>query len=175
MVRKIIPVNEEGKNLSTVGGRLAAERGRIGMTVQDFGIQCGVTKQTQIKYESNQNSPDTRYLSAAMTRGVDVMYVLTGIRSVEALPDEHQNLIEAYEAAPDPLRRAAFAVLVSPYLRKLDRAQHDPGFFQHELRGEADVRYQKSRAGTGPQTPIEAFDASLIDNGAADGKDGDGK
>lgn len=162
MVRKNIPVNVIGKDLSTVGGRLSAERQRVRLTVADFALQCGVTKQTQIKYEANANFPDTRYLEAAITRGVDVMYVLTGLRSIEAMSDEHQNLVEAYEAAPIELRKAAFAVLISPYRRDLDLARCQAGYFQYQILGESDVRYEgRSGKQATPQSSSEEFDASL--------------
>lgn len=146
MVRKNIPVNSEGKDLSTIGGRLAGERARIKMTIQDFALQCGVSKQTQIKYEANANAPDTRYLLGCLAKGVDVMYILTGERSpATPLNPEFQNLIEAYEAAPEPLRRAVFGVLLSPYKREWDKARVSPGYFQHEILGENDVRYAAHR------------------------------
>lgn len=156
MVRKSIPVNENDKNLSSIGGRLFSERTRIRMTLVDFALQCGITKQTQIKYEANQNSPDTKYLSACMSRGVDVMYVLTGYRSHDALSDEHQNLIEAYEASSADLKRAAFAVLLSPWKKGyLDKPMKEPGYFQHEIRGEDDVRYEAHRAALKDTPPEE--------------------
>lgn len=115
---------------------------RIGFTVVDFAILCGVTKQTQIKYENNSNAPDTRYLEGCLARGVDVMYVITGERSASApLNPEYQNLIDAYEAAPEPLRRAAFGVLLSPYKREWEMARKRPGYFKYEILGEEDVRY----------------------------------
>lgn len=149
MVRKNIPVNTQGKDLSTTGGRLAGERMRVGFTVLDFALLCGVTKQTQIKYESNANAPDTRYLERCLERGVDVMYVITGERSASApLNPEYQNLIAAYEAAPEPLRRAVFGVLLSPYKREWEMARKRPGYFKYEILGEEDVRYTKGPLAT---------------------------
>ena len=137
---------------------MGAERERVGLTIQDFALQCGVTKQTQIKYEANQNYPDIRYLLACEGRGVDVMYVLTGARSTEAMSEEHQNLIEAYEAASDDLKRAAFAVLLSPWRKGyLDKPIKEPGYFQHQILGEDDVRYERHMAETrsAPATPTD--------------------
>lgn len=174
MVRKNIPVNENSKDLSTIGGRIFAERGRVGMTLVDFALLCGVTKQTQIKYESNENHPDTRYLERAMHRGIDVMYVLTGERDAAAMSAEYQNLIEAYEAATDDLKRAAFAVLLSPWRKGyLDKPIKEPGYFQHQILGEDDVRfeahYTATRSGNNDQTPanesaLSPDEQALLDN-----------
>lgn len=141
MVRKNIPVNVDSNNLMTIGGRLSAERQRLKFTVADFGLQCGVTKQTQIKYEANANHPDTRYLEAAIEKGLDVLYLLTGRRGGGPMSDEHQNLIEAYEAATPQLRLAAFAVLASPYMGTAERSMRIPGYFHREVLCKDDVRF----------------------------------
>lgn len=141
MVRKNILVNVKSKNLSIVGGRIASERESLGLTIVNFALQCGVTKQTQIKYEAGENYPDTRYLERAGHCGVDILYVLTGSKSNEAMTEPHQNLIEAYEDAPDTLKRAAFAVLLSPYVPEYEKAEKIPGYHRYELKGEEDVRF----------------------------------
>ncbi len=61
------------------------------------------------------------------------------------------RLIEAYEAAPELLRRAAFGVFLSPHKREWEMARKRPGYFKYEILGEGDVRYTK-----GPQaTPTD--------------------
>lgn len=118
----------------------------------------GVTKQTQIKYESGDNHPDTKYLAACEAHGVDIVYVITGRRSIDAMSDEHQNLIEAYEAAPEDLKRAAFAVLLSPWRRGLlDKPMKEPGYFQAQILGEESARYEQFRLQEKP--PIPYLDA----------------
>ena len=148
MVRKNIPVNSEvGMNLDSVGGRIRAERNRLGKTIVDFALQCGVTKQTQIKYEADKNHPDTRYLERAMLQGADVMFILSGDRSTEApLNPELQNLIEAYAASPLALKRAVFGVLLSPYKPEWEPSRVVPGYFRHEILGEDDARFEKHHA-----------------------------
>jgi len=143
MVRKNIPVNTKSKNLSILGGRLAYERERLKLTIVDFALQCGVTKQTQIKYEAGDNFPDSRYLERAAGIGADVYFILFGRRDLQAVSDEHQNLIEAYEDATPLLKRAAFAVLASPYINEFERCQHQPGYFTHEIKGVDEKRYTR--------------------------------
>jgi len=62
------------------GERLRDERLRLGLTQTAFGEIAGVTKKTQMLYESGERTPDMRYLAAVSKVGVDYSYVLTGQR-----------------------------------------------------------------------------------------------
>lgn len=156
MVTKTVLVKADGKDLSTIGGRLAKERDLKGWSQTVCGQLGGVTKQTQIKYELNQSSPDSEYLARLHRQGVDVLYVVTGDRDQSALNDEHQNLLDAYMDAPDHLKRAAFAVLISPYSSDAKNAQTTPGWYRHELMGEEDVRYpEHMRAKRAKETGVD--------------------
>lgn len=146
MVRKNTPVNSKSSDLSTIGGRLWAERDRLKFKQLDLCLRTGVSKSTQIKYEAGENFPDVRYMSTLDKMGFDVLYILTGTRSTEAMSPIHQNLIEAYEDAPDTLKQAAFAVLLSPYLRDIDMSRNVPGYHRYIIKGEEDVRYEEHHA-----------------------------
>lgn len=105
----------------------------------------GVSKTTQARYESGDNFPDARYLAELDRLKFDVLYIITGVRSSDALTAEHQNLIEAYEDAPHAVKIAAFGMLLTAYLpfrRHIDDAMNIPGFNRYELAGEEDVRYE---------------------------------
>lgn len=143
MVSKTTPVNDESKDLATFGGRLIAERNRLRLKQVDTCLLGGVSKTTQIKYESNERRPDTEYLERLDRHGFDVLYLLTGSRSTESLTPELQNLVDAYQDAPLLLREAAFAVLLSPTLRRVRLSREVPGYARYELKGENDVRYQE--------------------------------
>lgn len=80
----------------------------------------GVGKTTQIKYENGDTSPDVDYLAELNALGFDVLYLLTGTRGSGAMAPEHQNLIDAYEAVPEDLKRAVFGVLLSFGQTELD-------------------------------------------------------
>lgn len=60
--------------------RLKQERGRLGMTQDQLADACNVSKRAQANYESGERYPDARYLAAAATVGVDVLYLATGKR-----------------------------------------------------------------------------------------------
>lgn len=100
----------------SIGGRLREERQRLGMNQTEFGEIGGVTKKTQMLYESGDRLPDAAYLAAAAHAGVDVLFVLTGSRSftpAPAVPAEHRTLIADYEASShdgkEAIRRMAAA------------------------------------------------------------------
>ncbi|MDP2202293.1 MAG: helix-turn-helix transcriptional regulator [Methylicorpusculum sp.] len=67
--------------MSTIGSRLREERERLNLSQSLFGDLGGVKKQAQLKYEKDDRSPDADYLSAIALAGVDISYVLTGIKS----------------------------------------------------------------------------------------------
>lgn len=135
------PVNKESAELNTFGGRIVSERKKLGLSQIDLLTRTGVSKSTQIKYEAGTSYPDAEYLMKLDIIGLDVMYILTGLKTYEATTDEEQNLLEAYADAPETLKRAAFAVLLSPYLEKVTKIREIPGYHRHELKGEEDTRY----------------------------------
>lgn len=69
-----------------VGPRLREERDRLGLNQVDFGTLGGVSRRSQVAYESGDGAPDADYLVKIADAGVDVLYVLTGRRD-GARPD----------------------------------------------------------------------------------------
>lgn len=64
--------------MSTIGRRLAEIRERSGLSQGAFAALCGVSRQSQINYESGKRSPDAEYLKNLSDRGYDVLYILRG-------------------------------------------------------------------------------------------------
>ncbi|WP_070086075.1 helix-turn-helix transcriptional regulator [Pseudomonas sp. NBRC 111126] len=67
-----------------IGERLKAERERLGLNQTEFAALAGASKNTQYNYEKGERCPDANYLAAAALHGVDVLYVVTGVRSPQA-------------------------------------------------------------------------------------------
>ena len=81
----------------TFGGRLKAERMRLGFKQNDFADKVGVTVQSQIRYESEKSSPDADYLACVLALGGDVVFLLTGERSrPSGLSAEEDSLLTSY-------------------------------------------------------------------------------
>ncbi|WP_157958285.1 LexA family transcriptional regulator [Salinicola sp. CR57] len=67
--------------MDSIGLRLREERNRLNLSQTELGEAAGITKNTQRLYESDQRSPKADYLSTLANLGVDVQFVLTGLRS----------------------------------------------------------------------------------------------
>lgn len=97
---------------TNVGARLKAERERLGLGQLDLAEPAGVTRNTQWAYEKGERAPDAWYLACAARLGVDVLYVVTGVRSeVADLSPEQSQLLDYFRAADDDAQRAAMLVL----------------------------------------------------------------
>lgn len=95
-----------------LGARLVEERKRLRMNQTDFGRLGAVSKGSQILYEKGDGSPTADYLSAIALSGVDVQYVLTGVRSSVALTPEERLLVDRFRESEKELRDAALRVLL---------------------------------------------------------------
>lgn len=82
MVRFSVPVNNYGTEfcMSTIGERLKEERERLRMTIPQFADAAGAKKNTVIDWQKDVSSPPGARLAALAEIGVDVNYVLTGVR-----------------------------------------------------------------------------------------------
>jgi transcriptional regulator with XRE-family HTH domain len=78
--------------------RLREERKRLGLNQDKFAVLGGVTKDTQLNYENASRKPDSDYLSAIASAGVDVLYLLTGEYASSALSDYEKELLSGYRA-----------------------------------------------------------------------------
>ncbi|MGS0640550.1 helix-turn-helix domain-containing protein [Xanthomonas oryzae pv. oryzicola] len=93
----------------TVGKRLKEERKRLGLTQDEMAVQLGLTRYAQLNFEKDVNLPGGAYLLAALERGVDVMYVLSGHRA--QLDPADRLLLSAFKDASPPARNAVLAAL----------------------------------------------------------------
>lgn len=86
------------------------------MSQAALGERGGVTKKSQLLYEGGSRMPDAAYLTAVAAAGVDVLFVLTGTRSVpveDSLTEEERALLDNYKHADEEGRAAARRVLSS--------------------------------------------------------------
>lgn len=69
----------------SIGERLREEREKIGYSQQKLSAIGGVQKRAQIHYESGERQPDAAYLRGIAQVGIDLQYVLIGLRSANLM------------------------------------------------------------------------------------------
>lgn len=87
-----------------IGDRLKEERERLGLIQSEFAALAGASKNTQYNYEKGERSPDATYLAAIAAAGVDVLYVVTGARTlqpVEGLSVAESEVLDNYRSLPE--------------------------------------------------------------------------
>lgn len=90
-----------------IGERLREERERLGLTQSAFADKADVGRKSQGNYEAGERTPDAVYLAAAATLGVDVTYVVTGIRGggvVESVTRQKRAMLDLYDTFDDDVR-----------------------------------------------------------------------
>jgi len=106
--------------------RLKVERGRLRLSQAAMAEAGGVSLNSQSNYENGHRSPDAAYLERVAAIGVDVTYLVTGVRVslagapagptaensvMRAVTREEAALLDNYEAADERGRAAARSVL----------------------------------------------------------------
>ena len=87
-----------------IGDRLKEERERLGLNQTELAAVAGASKNSQYNYEKGERSPDAAYLAAVAEKGVDILYVVTGVATpkvVEGFTALEDKLINQYRALPD--------------------------------------------------------------------------
>lgn len=115
----------ECRKTHMIGLRIKEERERLSLTQQGMADAIGVAKRTFIDWEKDRTSPTAVQLSALSGIGVDVLFVVTGVRSQPVVnppvSSEKQELLDAFDGMTTEQRRAILEVgkvLVQPKSNK---------------------------------------------------------
>lgn len=111
---------EQIDTLSKFAVRLAQERRRVHPHQGDFARAVGVSQGQQSLYERGQRELRASYLEACAAVGIDVGYVLTGVRSLATLDEEASELVTIFLTMPDDMRAGllTFARSMGGYVAK---------------------------------------------------------
>ena len=93
--------------MSSFGDRLREVRKLSGLSQTAFGALGAVSPETQLNYEKGTRKPDSAYLAALASQGMDVLYILTGERvprGASALSEAEAALIARYRSGSPALR-----------------------------------------------------------------------
>lgn len=100
----------------SLGERLRQERERLGMSQPKFAALAATTKQTLFSWETGRTAPDGFQLGAMADAGADVLYILTGQRSIKPQPPlkpDEQVLLDGYRALDSMTKRRALAFMLA--------------------------------------------------------------
>ncbi|KAF1034253.1 MAG: hypothetical protein GAK35_04309 [Herbaspirillum frisingense] len=122
--------SNKSEYLTILGDRLAKERYRCGHTQKSVADQLAITARTQIKYEIGQTAPDAYYLHGLCEIGLDVTYVLTGMRGAHPSDDE-SALIAGYRRI-DMHSRSILMELISSMAQLADSVRKKRDFYAVE-------------------------------------------
>jgi transcriptional regulator with XRE-family HTH domain len=77
------------------------------MTQAEFAAKAGAGRASQANYEGNKRRPDTAYLAAISEVGADVLYIVTGCRSVLLpLRQDEAALLDNYRHCEEGARKS---------------------------------------------------------------------
>jgi transcriptional regulator with XRE-family HTH domain len=105
-----------------IAKRIKEERERLKLTQAALAQIAGVSKLTQLKYESGQTIPSAAYLGLLARLGGDVLYIVTGQRTPEirevdgdsiVISAEESALIDNYRHADEADQTAARRILTA--------------------------------------------------------------
>lgn len=102
-----------------LGTRLREERERLGWSQADFAAFAGASRKSQIRWEQDASYPDAAALAALAAKGVDVQYVITGVRSLNAEEAEKFARDGAFEPT-DPRLLLSAMEMVDKELQRRD-------------------------------------------------------
>ena len=91
--------------IMSIGERLKSERLRLGLSQARVGSIGGVEVNAQGRYENGIRFPRADYLAAIASLGIDVLFVITGLRSQNGNADT-AAAAEALHSATECLERA---------------------------------------------------------------------
>lgn len=104
------------KNSTLIGSRLREERERLELSQETLAGNCEVSRRTQVAWEKGEQFPNAEVLSQMATIGIDVLYVLTGVRGAIAqrqLSAEESALLDNYHHADEADQAAARRILTA--------------------------------------------------------------
>lgn len=96
-----------------IGGRLLEERKRLKLSQTEMGALGGVAMRTYHTYETGARYPDAECLAKFYAGGVDVSYVITGVRSSSDLKNDENALLVAINSVDARGRAAAIAAALA--------------------------------------------------------------
>jgi len=97
-------------NIDSLGERMRESRKALQLSQDDVASRCGVSREMWGKYERGAAIPGGEVLAAMAAAGFDIVYVLTGARTLPVseratLSMRQRALLDNYEHTDEPGKR----------------------------------------------------------------------
>ena len=101
------------------GERLREERENAGLTQQQMADEAGVRREMWSKYERGVAAPGAAVFEALARKGLDLVFILTGMRQVQSAPlaPDERILLDNYRHSP-PDAQAALKATSDAFARR---------------------------------------------------------
>lgn len=96
--------------LEHIGDRLREERKKLDLSQREFSKLAGVTAQAQFKYEHNKILPRANYFVNINSIGIDVNYVLLGVKGELVRNEEERKLLHLFRTSKDLQKFILFGI-----------------------------------------------------------------
>ncbi|MDN0081630.1 helix-turn-helix transcriptional regulator [Crenobacter sp. SG2305] len=94
-----------------IGERLLEERRRLNLSQTEMGKLGGVSLNTYYSYEKGTRKPDSDFFEKVYVAGVDVLYVVAGVRNNASLNNDESALLAQYNKLDARMRSAVLALM----------------------------------------------------------------
>lgn len=131
--------------LSDIGSRLRSERERLGLNQKEFSIACGCSDKTQRRYEAGENKPKDGYLFKASELGIDIGYVLDGVKTDYDLIDIKQGALSKAQRLLNNPELIDTIMIVNEVMNKTGMEVTDASKFKLLLSSLAEVEMIKNQ------------------------------
>ncbi|HFG0653983.1 TPA: helix-turn-helix domain-containing protein [Salmonella enterica] len=78
----------------SLGKRLREERERLGFSQSDFAELVGASRKSQLRWEKDESAPGADVLSIWASKGLDVLYLITGQHQSRHLVHDEKSEID---------------------------------------------------------------------------------
>lgn len=89
-----------------IGARLREERKLMSLSQAEFAALAGATRISQGAYENGKYMPNLEYLILLAQHGVDIGYIVTGVRHDGRLGNDQVTILKCYDQMDDSNRVA---------------------------------------------------------------------
>lgn len=105
-------LKEERERLNTIGSRLQAERERLGYGKKEFAERLQITPNSLYRYETDEQIPGGKILSAVANLGLDVAYILAGTNRLNtSITPTEIELVDAFRRSPRDVQTSVLSLL----------------------------------------------------------------